>query len=69
MPVCFLAGEGLELALELGHRAVGVGVLGDGLLRLLVLLDGRVLGDELAELVGLGEDLVVSAGMGSSFRW
>jgi hypothetical protein len=64
----FLAGEALERALELGHGAVGVRILGDGLLRVLVALDGGVLGDELTELVGLGEDLGGINGHACSFR-
>ena len=53
-----LPAERLDLALEVGHQPVGVGVVRDRFLRLLVACDGRVLGDELAELLGLIHDLL-----------
>jgi hypothetical protein len=40
MPTASWTGQSFELALEIGHGAVGVGVVGDGLLGGLVALDG-----------------------------
>ncbi len=47
-----------QRAFKVGQQPRRVGVLGDGLLGVLVALDGGVLGDEVAELFGFVHDLL-----------